>query len=149
MRDKVLDWLDSPEFARALKRARAAATAADRTLAKTMTQLGRDRGRLTELGDLLADSTIDPPEYRRLAAELTQRIGEAERTIERVEDVGPILALEGQSETLPRCLGGDDDRRTARGGRRDRGEDRRAPGVEARERLEPRPDRSRLAVLGN
>lgn len=100
VRDRVLDHLDDPEFARALEGAQLAHAERDRGVRDAADRLSTDRARLVELGDALADGDLDRVEYRRLADRVRRRIEEAESTLVRQENVGPALALVSQGGQL-------------------------------------------------
>jgi hypothetical protein len=63
-------------------------------------RLTRDRARLAELGDMLADSEIDPAEYRRLRDRVESRIDASEVRIAAASDTGPALRYAGQGQGL-------------------------------------------------
>jgi hypothetical protein len=94
----VLDYLDSKAFSRALKRVRQ--RTGDQALGDLADQLARDRARLAELGDMLADSEIDRAEYRRLCDRTRSRIDAAESRLAAASDTGPGLRYAGQGEVL-------------------------------------------------
>jgi site-specific DNA recombinase len=94
----VLDYLDSQDFARAL--ARVQQRTGDRDLGDLAERLTRDRARLAELGDMLADSEIDPAEYRRLCDRVESRIDAAESRLAAAADTGPGLRYAGQGQAL-------------------------------------------------
>jgi hypothetical protein len=100
VRDLVLDYLDSPQFAKALALARREAEDSDRTLGKLQDQLVKDRARLEELGDSFADGEMDRVEYQRLSSRVQERIDEADRKLARLDVSGPSAQFEGQGEML-------------------------------------------------
>jgi site-specific DNA recombinase len=99
VRDLVLEHLDTPEFARALQEARQAATENDHDVAALLDQVTRDRARLLELGDMLADGELSRAEYGRLTAKVELQITDAESRLARAETVIPA-DLEGQGARL-------------------------------------------------
>ena len=101
--DHVLAYLDSREFARALARNRRIAADAGKSIDKLTAQLNRDRARLVELGDMLADGEVDRPEYKRLSGRVQDRIAEAERKMDQIDTTGPSTRLEGQGAQLRRA----------------------------------------------
>ena len=78
VRDQILDYLDSPAFAKALDRAQRAAAKSDAGISKALDQLAKDRAQLTELGDAFADGTLSRTEYKRLTDRVRARIAENE-----------------------------------------------------------------------
>ena len=95
---QVLDYLDSKEFAKALARAQKRTGNGD--LSDVADKLTRDRARLLELGDMLADGEIDPAEYRRLRDRVEGRIDAAESRLAAASDTGPGLRYAGQGQLL-------------------------------------------------
>jgi site-specific DNA recombinase len=95
---QVLDYLDSEEFARALARVQQRTGNGD--ISDLADKLTRDRARLAELGDMLADSEIDPAEYRRLRDRVESRIDASEVRIAAASDTGPALRYAGQGQGL-------------------------------------------------
>ena len=95
---RVLDYLDSEDFARALARMQHRTGNGD--LGDLAEKLTRDRARLAELGDMLADSEIDRDEYRRLRDRVEARIVTTGSRLARASDTGPGLRYARQGEVL-------------------------------------------------
>jgi site-specific DNA recombinase len=95
---RVLDYLDSDEFGRALERAQQ--RTGDSTVADVADRLSRDRARLAELGDAFADGEMDRAEYRRLTDRTRARIDAGESRLAAVADAGPGLRYAGQGQVL-------------------------------------------------
>jgi DNA invertase Pin-like site-specific DNA recombinase len=97
VRDLLFDHLEGPSFAAALERARAAET--DDEAGRAVDALNAQRGRLVELGDMLADGELSRAEYRRLSERVQESIAETEGQFGRLESA-PVLSLNGQAAML-------------------------------------------------
>ncbi len=97
VRDQVIDYLDSPQFAKALTRAQQIAAKADAGISKALDQLTKDRAQLRELGDAFADGTLPRSEYKRLTERVRRRLSENESVVSRFDAaaVAPGLGFFG------------------------------------------------------
>jgi hypothetical protein len=68
---------------------RRAATEGDTDVAALLDQVGRDRARLIELGNMLAEGELSRAEYGRLTARVEERITDAESRLARTQTVIP------------------------------------------------------------
>jgi Site-specific recombinases, DNA invertase Pin homologs len=100
VRDLVLNYLDSPAFARAVTRARKAASGANRRAGELLEKVTSERARLTQLGDMLADGRLDPDEYGRLRGRIEQRLEDAQVELRRMDATSPAADLQAQGATL-------------------------------------------------
>jgi len=98
--DRLVEYLNGSDFARAMQRARKAA-ARDRTdVARAMESLERDRAQRTQLGDDYADGILDRGEYQRLVARLDQRIDETAKVVDRAAGTPSAERLAGQGDAI-------------------------------------------------
>lgn len=90
--DALVDYLDSPAFAKALDRQKAAANNVD---VKAVTaELRRTRTRLTELGDMLADGDLDRDEYKRLKGKVEADVARLVGDLAATSPAGPAAAID-------------------------------------------------------
>lgn len=98
--DLVVAYLDSPEFAAALERARRAADGVDRALVDAVDALARDRTALGRLDDAFADGLLDRDRYRRQVTRLRARIDAGERLVASTATTAPTTSYDGQGELV-------------------------------------------------
>lgn len=103
VREKLLVYLDSSDFARMLRSAQRSASKTDESATRLSDQLVQDRARLTEIGDDYADRLISRVEFRRLTERVQERIADAERQLTNAEQSTPMLALADQANSLRRA----------------------------------------------
>lgn len=82
VRDQALARLDSKEFAKAVKRAQAAAKDGDHALRDLMGSLDADRARLLEIETDYADGGIDKGAFQRMTLRLRTRITSTEAELQ-------------------------------------------------------------------
>ncbi|MEO6469279.1 MAG: recombinase family protein [Acidimicrobiia bacterium] len=100
VRELFLDYIDSPTFAKAVKRAQREATGADKETATLRTQLTADRARFLELTDDYDDGKIDRGEYQRRRTRLEGRIGDAESSLARIDTTAPAVGLQYRRDEI-------------------------------------------------
>jgi DNA invertase Pin-like site-specific DNA recombinase len=101
--DKVLAYLDSEKFAKALARATKAADKRAGDSAKLLAAIQKDRRALENLATEYDDGLIDRAEYRTRRDRLQARIAENDGKLARAEaSVAPAARLEGRGAKLRR-----------------------------------------------
>jgi site-specific DNA recombinase len=95
--DRVLTHLDSPEFARAMKRAMKEVGKGD--AAEVVKQLERKRAKRLEVEVLFEADDIEPAEYKRMRARVLADIAELEAKLSTIAELPPVH-LAGQGKAL-------------------------------------------------
>jgi site-specific DNA recombinase len=97
VRDLVLEYIDTPQLAKALERLGKSSTDGD--IGRLVESLEKDRAKLAELGDAYADNELDRAEYQRLTERVKQRVEANEKKLTNVASV-PQLEFLGQGAKL-------------------------------------------------
>ncbi len=90
--DALVEYLDSPDFARAIERQQAATSNVDARAVGD--ELRRTRARLTEIGDMLAAGELDRAEYKRLKMKVEADVARLERDLATTSPAGPAVAID-------------------------------------------------------
>jgi hypothetical protein len=94
---QLFDHVAQPVFAREVRRAVRAATAAGSETANLTDRLRRDRARLDELGDAFGDGDLDRAQYVRQVDRVRARIEDTERHLVDTDTDTALLAIDAKT----------------------------------------------------